>query len=364
VGSVSGLTVWFSGMLVNLKISAGIVLSAVMISVGLHPHALAAHLEPLSVYCTGRAWNVVGGAGGRTIDTPVGVELNFQRLITVRGTDNRLYTSFYSLDYLKPNPYKWSEWVKDPVGESPNAVAMVRFNNLIYQAVRGLSDSKIYTRYSSDGQTWSDWVKDETSYTSDALAMTVFKNKIYQAARGSFDRIYTRSSADGINWSNWSEAGGFTPNAVAMSAFNNKLYQAVRGNANNRIFTRTSVDGENWEAWEEDPTSYTPGAVAMTPIRITRYNGINNYPVLFQVARGTGNQIFYRFMMMGEGWRSWRNQVQIPCTNQFVPTVLTYSSPSLFQQCWNQNIRDYGCASILVRGTDNSILEGMPVIEI
>ncbi len=59
------------------------------------------------------------------------------------------------------------------------------------------------------------------------------------------NRIYTRYTTDGETWSDWEYTGGTTDRDVNMMVYNpgsgDRLYQAVKG-MSNRIYTRNKIE--------------------------------------------------------------------------------------------------------------------------
>jgi len=70
-------------------------------------------------------------------------------------------------------------------------------------------------------------------------------DRLYQAVKGMSSRIYTRYTTDGETWSNWRNVNGETDRDVNMMVYNpgsgDRLYQAVKG-MSNRIYTRNKIE--------------------------------------------------------------------------------------------------------------------------
>jgi hypothetical protein len=236
---------------------------------------------------------------GRTTNKIATAHIGNNLYIAVRGLDNKIYTRCFC-NLVVGQPALPGPWTAVGNGLTYDAVGMAAFNGRIYQAVRG-TDSKIYTRSSTDGVNWSGWVVDNASNTPDAVTMATFNGRLYQAARGTGNKIFTRSTSDGTNWTSWNEAGGTSPNPIGMAGTNGRLVQAVRGSTDSKIYFRSSTDGTNWSPWTRDDASYTPDAVDVSTVR---YYG-SDAESFNMLARGTGDRVYMRQSGDGRIWSPW-----------------------------------------------------------
>ncbi len=139
----------------------------------------------------------------------------------------------------------------------------------LYQSHVG-TDSRIYTRSSSDGINWTNWRRSNYpgEATNRAISLASHGSYLYQSHVGTDRKIYTRRSTDGINWTNWRRSnypGEATNHAISLFSHGAYLYQSHVG-TDKTIYTRRSTDGLNWTNWRRSnyPGEATNHAVSLT----------------------------------------------------------------------------------------------------
>jgi hypothetical protein len=175
--------------------------------------------------------------------------------------------------------------------------APVSFLGKMFLFARGIGDSQVYVRSSSDGTTWSGWSALAGKTTDVGLAPVVFDGKLYVFAKGSNDNgIYVNSTSNGNTWSGWSTAfSGTTDTAVAPVVFGGKLYVFAKGIVDQTIYMTSSTNATSWSAWLAIPgtTDVAPAAVAFNGKIILYSKGIAD------------KKIYYSTSANGTWWSPW-----------------------------------------------------------
>jgi hypothetical protein len=201
---------------------------------------------------------------------------------SVQGVDNRIYTRFST------DGNTWSAY-NEAGGLTLSAPSIEAFKGRLYQSVRGV-DNKIYTRSTLDGITWTDYQEFGGLTPSTPFLEALNDEILFQSVRGVDDKIYTRTTTDGVNWTAFVESGGLTTAAPDLEAFNGRMYQSVRG-VDNRIYTRSTTDGLTWTDFAQT------GGLTLSAPSLDVLDG-----KLLQAVRGVDNQIYFRTSTDGVNW--------------------------------------------------------------
>ncbi|MEP7104025.1 MAG: S8 family serine peptidase [Candidatus Dojkabacteria bacterium] len=240
----------------------------------------------------------------------------------VTGYDSRVYIR-YSTD-----GNTWQPWVSS--GSSLITPTLAYFNNgsqdFLFEVVQGV-DGRVWTRYTTDGDTWQPWVND--GGTAGKISMAAYgTSRLYQTVRGGDNNVWNRYF-DGAAWQAWSKDGGTTPGEISMASFDpsgptgNRLYQAVRG-FEGAVWTRY-FDGSSWQPWIRDGGTPSNPTLSVFNARI------------YQSVRGWDNHIWTRYSTDGNTWQSW---VMDGGTTPYEVSMQSFSTIKLFQS---------------VRGFDNAV---------
>lgn len=201
--------------------------------------------EPTSeaASASGLAWTVISGT---TDVTPTPAVLNGKLYLFARGIgDSAVY--FRS----STNGTTWSGWSSLPGITTDAAITPVEFGNSLFVFARKPSDNKIYVNTSSNGTTWSGWsVIGAGGTTNTAVAAAVFGGKLFVFSKGIGDNtIYSTSSTNGTSWSSWSAITGTTNVAPSVVVFGNKMILWTRALSDGKIYFRTTTSGTSWSSW-------------------------------------------------------------------------------------------------------------------
>lgn len=216
--------------------------------------------------------------------------------LAVRGNSLEIFTKSMGIDEV------WEDTWNQNGGKSGAGIAMVEYDNKLYQIIRGQSSQgQLWARYSVDGvfdydpitnpsDIYEQWtmIKGKTQNTP---AVEAFGNKLVLSVRGNSDQIFNAYSEDGTfdlseTGEGFIENGGATSLSPSLAEHNGKLYQSVRGNNSAKIWNRFTTDISNpyaWDSWSEE------GGATPNKISIESFDGY-----IYQFVRGNSGEIFGR----------------------------------------------------------------------
>ncbi len=230
--------------------------------------------------------NTTNGVGNTT--RPVNLTVGQKMWITVRGTDNWLYSrSMNQLEAL-------TGWTRLKNGMTDSTPATAMFNNKFYVVVKSSSDTKIWWNRMDSGGVWGSWqVMD--GFTGDKPFIAVFNNRLYIAVRGTDDKIYVRYMNTAETLYPWQAVpGGLTSIPPAIQGFNDKLYLVVKDSGDNKIWWNKMDTAGTWSSWSL-MDGLSPSTAAMAVFNSQLYIAV----------RGADDRLYHRSMNTSELFTSW-----------------------------------------------------------
>ncbi len=229
--------------------------------------------------------NTTNGVGNTT--RPVNLTVGQKMWITVRGTDNWLYSrSMNQLEAL-------SSWAKLS-GMTDTTPATAMFNNKFYVIVKSSADTKIWWNRMDSSGVWGSWQAMD-GLTGDKPSIAVFNNRLYIAVRGTDDKIWIRYMNTAETFYPWSAvSAGLTSVPPAIQGFNDKLYLVVKDAGDNKIWWTKMDTAGTWSSWSL-MDGLSPSTAAMTVFENQLYIAV----------RGADDKIYYRSMTAAELFTTW-----------------------------------------------------------
>jgi hypothetical protein len=221
-------------------------------------------------------------------DGPAVVNLGSEIHVFARGSDGRLYETFF-----RPGS-GWSNWATLgglTIAGSPTAV---RYGTGINVYARG-TDQQLYETFFRPGSGWSRWVAHGgVALAGDPAAVPYGTGGINVFARGTDQRLYEIYYRTTSGWSTWRAHGGA---AIAGDAagvvYGTEIHVFARG-TDNVIRERFYRPGSGWLAWTAHPGVTAVGV----PAAVTYNADIHVF------ARASGH-LYETYFRPGPGWSSW-----------------------------------------------------------
>jgi Domain of unknown function (DUF1906)/Repeat of unknown function (DUF346) len=224
-------------------------------------------------------------------DGPAVVKLGSEIHVFARGSDGRLYETFF-----RPGS-GWSKWAAlggVTIAGSPTAV---RYGTGINVYARG-TDQQLYETYFRPGSGWSRWVaRGGVALAGDPAAVPYGTGGINVFARGTDQRLYEIYYRTTSRWSTWRAHGGAAlagDPAALTSATEIRLFARGTDGGLYDTFFRPRF---GWSSWVPHAGATLAGDPAAVPYGT---GGINVF------ARGTDQRLYEIYYRTTSGWSTWR----------------------------------------------------------